>query len=216
MNTKTVLKKIMTLLSKEEEVDMTFAKLADGTIVESPTFDVGQTLEVISEDGKKTPAPDGTHQVSLRDEEGKESLLKVVTEGGLIKERENVELEAETIEVEPLPNTTDEPEANKVEELEAEMPKKDEKELTIKMEDVAKKVDEMQYRISELEKCIKAQEEKKEEEKMEDEKEEEDEMEKLPKLDGAPMESKKVAKFSKETKGKVPSYQNSFLNKLYK
>jgi predicted RNase H-like nuclease (RuvC/YqgF family) len=214
MNTKTVLKKIMTLLSAQEEVNMTFAKLADGTIVESPTFDVGETLEVISEDGTKSPAPDGTHELSLRDEEGNETLFKVVTEGGIIRERENVELEAETVEVEPLPNTTDEPEANKVEELEAEMPQEDEKEVTINLEDVAKKMEEMQYRIEELEKVLKAQEEEVKEEEMEED--EEEEMEDLPMLDGAPMESQKVSKFSKQTSGKVPSYQNSFLNKLYK
>ena len=40
MNSKTVLSKILGLLSKEE-VEMTYAKLADGTIVESATFDVG-------------------------------------------------------------------------------------------------------------------------------------------------------------------------------
>ena len=41
MNAKQVLNKIMTLLSKDE-VSLTYAKLEDGTIVESPTFDVGE------------------------------------------------------------------------------------------------------------------------------------------------------------------------------
>jgi len=51
MNSKTVLSKIKTMLSLEKEVKFAFAKLADGTILESPTFDVGETVEVVSEDG---------------------------------------------------------------------------------------------------------------------------------------------------------------------
>ena len=58
MNSQTVLGKVMALLSIDKgEVKLTVAKLADGTLVESPTFDVGETLEVIHEDGTKTPAP---------------------------------------------------------------------------------------------------------------------------------------------------------------
>ena len=78
MNAKQVLNKIMTLLAKDE-VALTYAKLADGTIVESATFDVGEDLFVISEDGTKTPAPDGTHDLMLRDEEGNETKLKVIS-----------------------------------------------------------------------------------------------------------------------------------------
>jgi hypothetical protein len=49
MTSKNVLNKILSLLSKEEVV-LTYAKLADGTIVESATFDVGEDLFVVSED----------------------------------------------------------------------------------------------------------------------------------------------------------------------
>lgn len=55
MNAKQVLNKIITLLAKDE-VELTYAKLADGTIVESATFDVGEDLFVVSEDGTKSPA----------------------------------------------------------------------------------------------------------------------------------------------------------------
>ena len=69
MNSNTVLGKIMTMLSLDnKEIKLTVAKLADGTLVESETFDVGETLEVIHEDGTKTPAPDGEHLLELRDE----------------------------------------------------------------------------------------------------------------------------------------------------
>ena len=86
----------------EKEVTLTYAKLKDGTIVESPTFDVGETLDVVSEDGTKTPAPDGEHELALKDSEGNETLIKVITKDGKIAERENVELEGEVeIDIKP-------------------------------------------------------------------------------------------------------------------
>ena len=96
MESNTVLSKIMTLLSldrKNEEVKLAYAKLADGTILESLTFDVGERVEIVSEDGTKTPAPDGEHELELTDESGNINRFKIFTEGGVITERENVELE---------------------------------------------------------------------------------------------------------------------------
>jgi hypothetical protein len=55
---------------------------------------VGESLDIVTEDGK-TPAPDGEHELSLRDSSGNENLIKVKTEGGKIVERENVELQEE-------------------------------------------------------------------------------------------------------------------------
>ena len=201
MNSNTVLSKVKALLSLEKEtVKFTYAKLADGTIVESATFDVGETVEVVSEDGTKTPAPDGTHELSLKDEEGNETLIKVITEGGVIVERENVELEEETIEVEPLPG--DEP----TELAEEEVVEEETEEVTINLEDVVTKIEEMSYKIEELEKKLAMAEEVVVEE---EEMEEEDDK----KLDGAPVEASRVAK---NTGKKSASYHNSVLSKLYK
>jgi hypothetical protein len=230
MNSNTVLGKIMTLLSltSEEEVKLAFAKLADGTLLESPTFDVGESVEVVSEDGTKTPAPDGEHELELTGAEGETVRFKIIVEGGVITERENVELEedeekveelqAETVEVEPLPNTTDEDEANKVaefseegeEEMEEEVTEEGEDEVTINLEDVAKKVEEMAYRIEELEKKL---EEAKEEEKMEEEEEEEMEDVEDKKLDGAPVEMSRVSNTPKHIS---KNYHNSVLSKMYR
>jgi hypothetical protein len=116
MNAKQVLNKIMTLLSKDE-VALTYAKLADGTIVESPTFDVGEDLMVISEDGEKMPAPDGFHDLKLEGEEGEEVYIKVKTEAGKIVERENVEFKATTEEVKDLPQTNVNEKANEVKDI---------------------------------------------------------------------------------------------------
>ena len=117
MNAKQVLNKIITLLTKDE-VELTYAKLADGTIVESPTFDVGEPLEIVSEDGTKTPAPDGFHDLKLEGEEGEEVYIKVKSEGGKIVERENVEFaDAETKKVEDLPQSNVEQEANVIPDI---------------------------------------------------------------------------------------------------
>ena len=205
MNSKTVLSKVKSLLSLEkEEVRFTVAKLADGTIVESPTFDVGETVEVISEDGTKSPAPDGEHELELRDEEGNETRIKVFTEGGVITERENVEMEEETIEAEPLPG--DEPTEMAEEEVKEEEMEEDDIKTEMTLEDVAKKMEEMSYKIDELEKKLAMAEEIKEEIEEEMEEEEDDK-----KLDGAPVEASRIAKVGK----KSASYHNSVLSKLY-
>jgi hypothetical protein len=244
MNAKQVLSRIVNLLSVENEVKMTYAKLADGTIVESATFDVGEDLFVVSEDGTKTPAPNGTHELMLRDEEGNETLLKVITEDGKIVERENVELKAEDIETERLPgdptevnDVKDEKAAGEaVENLkpasmlaeveptvsddetteEAEtIPADDDKE-EMGMPEMLKKFEDMAYRIDEMEKKIAKMAEVEIEIKGEEKEMEEEE---LPKLDGAPIEE--GFKFSQsENKNrfgkKTDNAQNSFLSKLYK
>jgi hypothetical protein len=222
MNAKQVLSKIVAMLSSDKEVAMTYAKLADGTILESNTFDVGELVEVVSEDGTKSKAPDGEHELFLRDSEGNEVRIKVMTKDGVITERENVEL-AETVEVEPLPNTTDEPKENEVafESIAGEdiggdessdevtespdtIPADDDKvEMKKMMEDFA-------YRISEMEKKMEKMAEA--EISIEVEKEEEE----LPKLDGAPVEEGMAKPKQNNFGKKVANSQSAFLSKLYK
>jgi len=85
----------------EQKQNFVEAMLKDGTVVKSPTFDVGEEVKIVSPDGKEQPAPDGTHELSLKDSEGKEVLIKIITKDGKITERENVELpEPEMEEVE--------------------------------------------------------------------------------------------------------------------
>ena len=243
MNSKTVLSKILGLLSMDKEVELTYAKLKDGTIVESATFDVGEDLFVVSEDGTKTPAPDGEHELSLKDESGNENLIKVFVKDGKISERENVELE--TVKVEDLPSASgDVLEVNVVpdqknqiksgtlmaEETEEVMPipedatKEDESEVEINLGDMVKKIEEMSYRIQEMETKMEAMMPPVDSEvtqevagmKMSAEPDEEEE---LPKLDGAPMEE--ATRFASESNRKnygkkTMDAQSTFLSKLYK
>jgi hypothetical protein len=240
MNSKTVLNKIMSLLSKTE-VELTYAKLADGTIVESKTFDVGEDLFVVSEDGTKSPAPNGMHDLMLKDTEGNETMFKVKTEEGKIVERENVEMADEKVKDIPQAGTYTEDdkmpevpgqiekgtlkaaeETEQVEKLpeseDAELKPEDEKpEIEIEL---GKKLEEMAYRIEEMEKKMMKMEETMmppvdsmvdEEVAMEEEE--------LPKLDGAPTEEQKFAVVDLNRKNygkKSKDAQSSFLSKLYK
>lgn len=232
MNAKTVLKKLVSML-QAEEVNFTYAKLADGTIVESPTFDVGETLEVVSEDGTKTPAPNGWHELALKDTEGNETYIKVYAEDGKIVERENVELaDAETKEAKDIPASKPEDAPIEMEEetyetapgdipttgdgVPAEI--EDEAEIEISLGEIVEK---LQYRIDELEKKIQTMEAPKEEVVDKEPALEVEEDEELPKLDGAPVEAgAKVKKFSimkEETKvARNLSSQERVLAKLYK
>jgi hypothetical protein len=89
---------IQGIQSKEAEMArggmFTEAKSGDLTL-ESPTFDVGETLDVVGEDGEKSKAPDGEHEVILKDESGNENKIRVVVKDGIITERMNVEEETE-------------------------------------------------------------------------------------------------------------------------
>lgn len=243
MNAKQVLNKIVEFLSASE-VELTYAKLADGTIVESPTFDVGEPVEIVSEDGTKTPAPDGEHELMLKDESGNENLIKVITKDGKIVERENVELADEKTEVIPqasgdVPESeVAKDETNQVksgtqkmatEEISKDMPETDgeplgpvedegDDEIEINLGDLKKKMEEMAYRIEEMEKKMQKMEmpvEPPVDEKVAEEVAMEEE--ELPKLDGAPVEE--GVKFSQEkiySGKKVVNSQSTFLSKLYK
>ena len=228
MNSKKVLDKIMALLSITKEVQFTYAKLADGTIVESPTFDVGETLDVVTEDGK-TPAPDGEHELSLRDEAGNETIIKVITKDGKIVERANIELPsseeemtAEDVKVEDIPQVDgvigkDKKEEKMAEEEPLESGDGVEEEVEPILEDevgidMKKMYEDMSYRIEELEKKIAKMESIEEVPQREDEMEEDN----TPKLDGAPIDEVKMSNILPKQKNKGGDAQNTFLSKLYK
>ena len=235
MNSKSVLSKIMTLLSLE--VHFTDAQTKDGTILQSPTFDVGEGVEVVAEDGAKTPAPDGEHEIALKDSEGNEVIIKIITKDGKIVERENVELvdeevvdkEAEiedeadieiemaditTETAEGLPNTTEESKANEVKEGEP----------------TGDPIISLAYRIDEMEKVMAGLIQKMESAYPQEglpevssldptELAAEEEEEELPKLDGAPLETKLSSNHLHTPNNygkKVGSSQGTFLSKLYR
>lgn len=236
MNAKEVLNKILHTLSLvKEEVEFTYAKLADGTILESPTFDLGESVDVVSEDGTKTPAPNGEHEVVLKDSEGNDVRIRVQTEDGKIVERSNVEEEskpedeavdmsslagddasspetpyAETEEPQPIPQTMEEVYTKlsyRIEELEKKFQDMVKEDLIDKTKPAEKvEVGENSSMMSAVELAADGDED---EVKV-------DEEEELPKLDGAPVEEEPT-KLGKVNYGKkTASPQATFLSKLYK
>lgn len=75
----------------EDAVEMTEARDAQGQLLESNTFDVGEMVYQVMEDGSKEPAPNGEHQVVLKDESGNENKIRIQVKDGVITERSNVE-----------------------------------------------------------------------------------------------------------------------------
>jgi hypothetical protein len=226
MNAKHVLNKIIAALSADKPVEMTYAKLADGTILESPTFDVGELAEVVSEDGTKSLAPEGEHEVILKDSEGNDVRIKILVDAeGKITERENVELadDAKEEEVKKLPEDMasiagediggeDEDGGDlPVESLPEDMKKK--------YADLAYRIEEMEKKIAKMEEIGKAKEDEIKGKPAEDKKEADVKMEEeLPKLDGAPVEENpsKTQNIKMSKKDKVANTQSNFLSKLYK
>jgi hypothetical protein len=73
------------------EQEMTEATDAQGQVLESKTFDVGEKVYLVKSDGSTEPAPDGEHQVVLKDTSGNENKIRIQVKDGKIIQRENVE-----------------------------------------------------------------------------------------------------------------------------
>ena len=229
MNAKQVLDKVLAALSLvKEDVQFTDAKLADGTILQSPTFDLGESIEVVHEDGTKTPAPNGEHEVVLKDSEGKDVRIQVQVQDGKIVERSNVE--------EETPATDEAVDMASIAGDDIASPEAP-NEIQTEPQDIPQTMETLSYRIEELEKLVAehiiSKTEKPETVKTEPlpgdpgtmkmaavDGDEEDSVdsdeEELPKLDGAPIddEPKPTHKFSNK-KNTVGNSQNTFLSKLY-
>jgi len=240
MNSKSVLSRIAKMLSLSETtiLEFTDAKTVEGTILQSKTFDLGEDVEVVSEDGTKSPAPDGEHEISLKDSEGKEVVIRITTLNGKITERENVEEENAEVGAEgetemegempaDVAMAKDYVEAPKgiTSEVAKALPNTtDEDPRNSLGEDTDEEKDpiiSLTYRITELEKALtlihtKLAETKDEEIKADDTKEEEI---KVPKLDGAPidetMSKVNLSGIHRPTTNKLRNSKNSFLSKLY-
>jgi hypothetical protein len=227
MNAKHVLNKIIAALSADKPVEMTYAKLADGTILESPTFDVGELAEVVSEDGTKSLAPEGEHEIILKDSEGNDVRIKIEVDAeGKITERENVELaeSAKDDEVKKLPedmaSIAGEDIGGEEETDGGDVPVESiPEDMKKKYSDLAYRIEEMEKKIAKMEEIGKAKEDEIKGKPAEDKKEADVKMEEeLPKLDGAPIEENpsKTQNIKMSKKDKVVSSQSNFLSKLYK
>jgi hypothetical protein len=90
MESKTILNKIMTMLSVGKEVNLTgdlYGKLEDGTPIATDAFEVGHQLFVIKDNGEKVAAPDGDHITYLPTSNGSKRFI-IVTKDGTIQAME--------------------------------------------------------------------------------------------------------------------------------
>lgn len=85
MNSKSVLSKILTLLSLADE-KMIQAKTDDGTILQSSNFDVNDDVMEVGADGTTSPAKDGEYTISFTNPEGAESTQVIDVKAGKIEE----------------------------------------------------------------------------------------------------------------------------------
>ena len=75
------------------EVQLAQMKLSDGvTVLEAASFEAGQEVNIVAEDGTTTPAPVGEHEL----EDGN---ILVITEAGMIAEIKVEEMETEEVEM---------------------------------------------------------------------------------------------------------------------
>lgn len=84
MESKTILNKIMTMLSVGKQVNLTgdvYGKLEDGTPLATDAFAVGHQLFVIKDNGEKVAAPDGDHITYLPTSNGSKRFIIVVKDG---------------------------------------------------------------------------------------------------------------------------------------
>jgi hypothetical protein len=202
MKAQTMLNKIMTLLSMKEEVELAYGQLKDGTILESNTFDVGETIDVVSEDGSKSPAPTGEHEIALKDSDGNEVIIRVLVADGKITERSNVEEAA--------------PEAP--EESQVEIEKEMEMEVEIVPVENIPVLDDKDARIMALENKIMQMEAMINEfksQKMAAVDPDEEEVD-VPELDGAPIDENQVNLSSFKFKGKSQTTMDRVLQNISK
>jgi hypothetical protein len=80
-------------VEQEASKDMNYTEARDsqGQLLESSTFDVGEDVFLVKDDGSKVPAPNGEHQVVLKDTSGNENKIRIQVLDGKIIQRENVE-----------------------------------------------------------------------------------------------------------------------------
>lgn len=124
----------------ETSEEFTIAETDKGVKVESKTFDVGEEVMVIGEDGEKKPAPDGEHQVVLKDSSGNENKIRFITKDGKITERENVEEMEQMMEIAKMFSEALKKIDVKIDELGAKQKKLEEKFQKFSMEPAGSRV----------------------------------------------------------------------------
>ena len=129
---------------KEEAGKFTEAKTADGTMVSSTTFAVGDDITMIKDDGSEEPAPDGVYDVQMTDGDGNTVSITVTAKDGKIVERED---EQDMDDMAPMPST----DTTMMSEF-AKAFKEAFQKFETKLDEIAKKQAEMEVKFSKFSK----------------------------------------------------------------
>ena len=139
-----IIQKIFSALNADEKqavkTELAQAELKEGTTIEADSFEEGQAVFIITEDGEKIPMPEGTYELEdgRKVEVNDSSMIVAIGTG---EEAEEAEGEAE-VEQEAKEEMSEEGEAPKEEEL-----KEDEKE---EMGDMDKLREELRQYVREV------------------------------------------------------------------
>lgn len=143
-----IIQKIFSALNADEKqavkTELAQAELKEGTMIEADSFEEGQAVFIITEDGEKIPMPEGTYELEdgRKVEVNDKSMIVAIGKGEEDK-AEEVEQEAkEEMEEEAKEEMSEEGEAPKEEEL-----KEDEKE---EMTDMDKLKEELRKYVREV------------------------------------------------------------------
>lgn len=143
-----IIQKIFSALNADEKqavkTELAQAELKEGTTIEADSFEEGQAVFIVTEDGEKIPMPEGTYELEDgRKVEVNDSSMIVAIGSGEEDKAEEVEQEAkEEMEDEAKEEMSEEGEAPKEEEL-----KEDEKE---EMGDMDKLREELRQYVREV------------------------------------------------------------------
>ena len=157
MDTQTIINKIASLVGLDKQVKLgggVYGKLEDGGAVMTDSFQVGNVLFVVSEDGTKSLAPDADHKIYLPTENGSK-LYQITTKDGVISQLElqpnpgkELNMKQENLAQNDLVGaiTSPKPKEDNMENP-SELPNV---KSELAMEDVASRMDEMAAEIKQL------------------------------------------------------------------
>ena len=137
-----IIQKIFSALNADEKqavkTELAQAELKEGTTIEADSFEEGQAVFIITEDGEKIPMPEGSYEL----EDGRKVE---VNDSSMIVSIGSGEEKAEEVEQEAKEEMSEEGEAPKEEEL-----KEDEKEAKAEMGDMDKLREELRQYVREV------------------------------------------------------------------
>jgi len=143
-----IIQKIFSALNADEKqavkTELAQAELKEGTTIEADSFEEGQAIFIVTEDGEKIPMPEGTYEL----EDGRK--VEVNDSSMIVSIGSGEEEKAEEVEQEAKEEMEDEAKEEMAEEPKEEELKEDEKEAKAEMGDMDKLREELRQYVREV------------------------------------------------------------------